>query len=35
VNALEAAAVKQHLIDAVKQAAERSRELGEQLGCAD
>ena len=35
VNAMEAAAVKQHLIDAVKQAADRSRELGEQLGCAD
>jgi len=35
VNAMEAAAVKQHLIDAVKEAADRSRELGEQLGCAD
>jgi pyrroline-5-carboxylate reductase len=35
VHAMEAAAVKQHLIDAVKQAANRSRELGEQLGRAD
>jgi pyrroline-5-carboxylate reductase len=35
VNALEAAEVRQHLIDAVKQAADRSRELGEQLGSAD
>lgn len=35
VNAMDAAAVKQHLIDAVKQAADRSRELGEQLGRAD
>jgi pyrroline-5-carboxylate reductase len=35
VNAMDAAAVKQHLIEAVKQAAERSRELGEQLGRPD
>jgi pyrroline-5-carboxylate reductase len=35
LTALDAAAVKQHLVDAVKQAAERSRELGDQLGRAD
>lgn len=35
LNALEAAQVRQHLVDAVEQAAERSRELGEQLGRAD
>lgn len=35
LNAMEAAAIKPHLIDAVKQAAERSRELGEELGSAD
>jgi pyrroline-5-carboxylate reductase len=33
--AMDAAAIKQHLVEAVKQAAERSRELGEQLGRAD
>jgi pyrroline-5-carboxylate reductase len=35
LTAMEAAAIKGHLVDAVKQAAERSRELGEQLGSAD
>ena len=32
LNALEAAEVRQHVVDAVKQAAERSRELGDELG---
>jgi pyrroline-5-carboxylate reductase len=35
LQAMEAAAIKQHVGDAVKQAAERSRELGEELGAAD
>jgi pyrroline-5-carboxylate reductase len=35
LSAMEAAAIKRHLVDAVKQAADRSRELGEQLGSAD
>jgi hypothetical protein len=32
---METAAIQRHVVDAVKQAAARSRELGEQLGSAD
>jgi pyrroline-5-carboxylate reductase len=35
LSAMETAAIQRHVVDAVKQAAARSRELGEQLGSAD
>jgi pyrroline-5-carboxylate reductase len=35
LSAMDAAAIQRHVVDAVQQAAARSRELGEQLGSAD